>query len=305
MSTIPEAAPTVRRFLDGAHPGPSGQWAFADSLQCAGVVYPYERVEDILFEVHQDLEIGIVLSGEIERRAGVGPTLTRLRAGEAWLSPMWEPHGGRVIRPGSCVAVLFLPGFLGEERIGDLSWFSFFAAPPEDRPQATTAAMRRQTMRIARRLCIEIRDRRPGFETGLRLALLELLLVLFRGWDPASAQRRQALSSTGLLPRVLPALELAQARHGVRLSLADAADACGFSVSHFKRVFRQAMGVSFGQFCLHARLALVANQLMTTELPEQSIAEESGFGDASHLHHSFHKHFGTTPGRYRRRMRCG
>jgi AraC family transcriptional regulator len=97
---------------------------------------------------------------------------------------------------------------------------------------------------------------------------------------------------------------VAQARHGVRLSLGDAAAACGFSVSHFKRVFRQAMGVSFGQFCLHARLALAANHLVTTELPEQLIAEEAGFGDASHLHHSFHKHFGTTPGRYRRRMRC-
>jgi hypothetical protein len=52
----------VRRFLDGAQ-RPRKAHAFADSS--ASAPFPHERVEDLLFEVHQDIEIGIMLSGEI------------------------------------------------------------------------------------------------------------------------------------------------------------------------------------------------------------------------------------------------
>lgn len=290
----------VRDFLEGSRLDGEDAWLFADSQECAAVVLTYPRVETLVFEMHRGFEVGIVLSGEFERTAGSRPR--RLRRGQVWLLPMWEPHGGRVIRPGTCVAVLFLPAFLGEERIGDISWLRFFAPPPEERPQVAAPEMRREAVHIAHDICREILAHPLGSETGLRLAVLQLLLTLYRGWDKARAQSGGILPSAGMLPRILPALELVQARPGVRLRLAEAAASCHLSVSHFKRVFRQAMGASFGQFCLRARLALVANLLVTTAQSEQVIAEETGFSDASHLCHSFLKHLGTTPGRYRQSM---
>ena len=290
-------APVVRDFLDGSRPDGENAWLVADSRECAAVVLTYRRVETLVFEMHRGFELGIVLSGEFERTAG--SRSRRLRAGQVWLLPMWEPHGGRVISPGTCVAVLFLPTFLGEERIGDISWLSFFALPPEERPQAATPGMRREVVHIGRDISREIMEHPAASETGLRLAVLGLLLLLYRGWSKARVQSRGIPPSTGMLPRILPALESVQARPGVRLRLDEAAASCGLSVSHFKRVFRQAMGASFGQFSLRARLAQVANKLVTTTQSEQLIAEETGFSDASHLHHSFLKHFGTTPGRYR------
>jgi AraC-like DNA-binding protein/quercetin dioxygenase-like cupin family protein len=290
-------APVLRDFLDGSRPDGQDAWLVADARDCSAVVLTYRRVETLVFEMHRGFEVGIVLSGKFERTAGSRPR--RLRPGQVWLLPMWEPHGGRVVSPGTCVAVLFLPAFLGEERIGDISWLSFFALPPEERPQAATPGMRREAVHIAHDIAHEIMEHPVGCETALRLAVLQLLLILYRGWGKAREQSRRMLPSTGMLPRILPALELVQARPGVRLSLGEAAASCALSVSHFKRVFRQAMGTSFGQFSLRARLALVANQLVTTAQSEQLIAEETGFSDASHLHHSFLKHFGTTPGRYR------
>jgi AraC-like DNA-binding protein/quercetin dioxygenase-like cupin family protein len=291
-----DLAPVVRDFLDGSRPDEENRWLIAGSRDCAAVVLTYQRVESLVFEMHRGFEMGIVLSGEHERTAG--SKLRRLRVGHVWLLPMWEPHGGRVIRPGTCVVIMFLPGFLGEERIGETSWLSFFALPPEDRPQAATPEMRREVVHIAQEVSREIMEHPVASETGLRLAVLALLLVLYRGWGEAFQTRRDP-ASTGTLPRILPALNLVQARPEARLRLTEAAASCGLSVSHFKRIFRQAMGASFGQFCLRARLALVANQLVTTTRSEQSIAEEAGFSDASHLHHSFVRHFGTTPGRYR------
>lgn len=299
MGDTVESVPVVRDFFNGTRPD-WGQWAFTESLDCGGAVLRYPRAGNMMFEMHRGFEVGIVLSGEFERQCS--GRSRRLSSGHVWLVPMWEPHGGRVVRPGTCVAVLFLPGFLGGERIGRLSWLSFFAVPPEDRPQAGTPQVRRETLGIADRICREVREQPAGLETGLRLALLQLLLVLYRRWDTTGLEQRQLLPLAGVLPRILPALQLAQERHGIRLHLSEAAAACGFSISHFKRVFRQAMGLSFGQFCLRARLALVANQLVATDQSERLIAEQTGFEDASHLHRSFVKHFGTTPGRYRRRL---
>ena len=59
------------------------------------------------------------------------------------------------------------------------------------------------------------------------------------------------------------------------------------------------MGLSFGKFCMRARLAYVAQLLLTTDLSVEAIAEAAEFADASHLHHAFVGVYAATPARYR------
>ncbi len=82
-----------------------------------------------------------------------------------------------------------------------------------------------------------------------------------------------------------------------------AAAACNLSTSRFSVLFRRAMGVSYGQFSLRARLAQAAQRLAQGDATVEDVAGQLGFVDGSHLHRVFVKHFGATPAEYRRQFK--
>lgn len=306
--TLPdESAPIIRDFLDGPLPDTVTRCVARESPSFAALLIEYP-VNDFSenwahpIEMHRGFEVGVVIRGQDERSSTDGTE--RLGAGQVWLHSMWEPHGGAPREGGTTeVVFIFLPEFLGEERLGDVSWLALFAVPPAQRARATSPQTREAVLAIARDMMRELREQPPACETALRLCLLRLLLLLSRAWvRPVTLSADRLHRTMNDLPRIIPALELVQAHSTRRVTVREAAAACGFSVTHFKRMFRNAMGVAFGRFCLRTRLALVAKRLVTTDLPEETIAHEMGFVDASHLHHDFARHFGTTPGRYRRRI---
>jgi transcriptional regulator GlxA family with amidase domain len=65
------------------------------------------------------------------------------------------------------------------------------------------------------------------------------------------------------------------------------------------------MGVTFGRFELHQRLALAEHLLLSTNLGLAAIAGKCDFADVSHFHRTFAKLYGETPGRYRELARKG
>jgi len=247
--------------------------------------------------VHDGIEVGIMLSGRAERHFQdyVIPGIP----GDVWLCAMWEPHGRRVTSAMTeNVVVMFLPDFLGEEMLGEVPWLSLFAVPASQRPRVITNEMRDTALAIGHELRREVLQKRRGWETAVRLGLLRLLFALSRDWQPpATGGRKRPLTSN--LSRIMPVLSAFHAHPEERITLPEAASACGLSRSRFALVFRETMGLSFGQFCLRARLAFVAHRLLTADLSVEDIAEQVGFVDASHLHHAFARLHGCTPGRYR------
>ncbi|WP_459568490.1 helix-turn-helix domain-containing protein [Cupriavidus sp. 8B] len=84
------------------------------------------------------------------------------------------------------------------------------------------------------------------------------------------------------------------------VSIAEVADACQLSRSHFSRAFRQSTGKTPHEWLLERRLERAAALLSTTELPIAGVAASCGFADQSHLTRSFSKSLGQTPGNWRR-----
>jgi len=250
-------------------------------------------------DMHQAFELGILLSGREERR--FEDTVIHVDPGDIWLCGAWEPHGWRAHTKGTQELVLqFLPDFIGEEMFDDTSWLSFFSASPEDRPRIVDEAMRQQALSIAHELRREMHERAPGWLPAVRLGILRLLLLVGRSWEPAEQPAKSSTVRTGNLGKIMPAVRLVQSHPARRLSLKEAAATCGLSVSQFGYLFRHLMGLSFGKFCMRARLAYVAQLLLTSDLAVEAIAEISGFADASHLHHAFVDVYGSTPARYRK-----
>lgn len=87
------------------------------------------------------------------------------------------------------------------------------------------------------------------------------------------------------------------------LSLSDLATACGLSVAHFSRAFRQSCGTTPHRWLMSRRIEKAETLMKTTDTPLACIAIECGFADQAHLTNLFTKHFGSPPGALRRRWR--
>jgi len=250
-------------------------------------------------DVHQGLEVGVVLTGRHVRR--FEDFVMALDPGDVWLCAMWEPHGWHVISErGSSLGIVFLPEFLGEERFDGVSWLSIFALPPAVRPRVETSKARSSILALGEELGGEFASKRAGWMTAVRLGVLRILFLLSREWRHPSPARVWSSLYASDLGRIMPALRLLHNDPPKAVRLSEAAQVSGLCAAHFGRVFLKTMGMSFQRFCMRARLAWVANRLLTTNLPIEAVAADAGFVDGSHLIHTFAKHYGCTPGEYRR-----
>jgi len=254
------------------------------------------------FHIHPELELGVVLAGEVERHLEGHVALAA--PGSVWLCDAWELHAWRTAAPDTLQVVLhFDPLVIAGQALGPIKAQDLFAAYPAGRPQPRTPAERSAVIAIAEAIRDERLSRRPGWLSAVRLHLLRLLLALARNWDPGPAPRRRAGARRSSLRRIMPALTLAHENLSRRVPLREAAAACSMSRSQFCLVFRRTMGMSFAALCRRARLSAVAHNLLRTNAPVNRLAREAGFFDSSHLHRAFVAYYGCTPGQYRSRQR--
>jgi AraC family transcriptional regulator len=87
------------------------------------------------------------------------------------------------------------------------------------------------------------------------------------------------------------------------VSLAELANECRLSRSHFARAFKKTTGHSPHVWLLQRRVHKAKDLLLNSESPISDIALASGFADQSHLTKVFSKLVGATPGAWRRALR--
>lgn len=86
-------------------------------------------------------------------------------------------------------------------------------------------------------------------------------------------------------------------------SIAEVADACGLSRSHFSRAFHASTGKTPHQWLSTQRLERARGMLRDTDTPISLIALACGFSDQSHFTRCFARAFGATPANWRRAVR--
>jgi AraC-like DNA-binding protein len=250
---------------------------------------------DKRFDLHYEMELGIVLTGSLLRTFGnYTETLT---SGDVWLHSIWEPHGYQILEaPCETAVIIFRPEMLFELKLFNRTadWFSMFYCGPEHRPRSIPAA-KGEIIAIARQLRIL-----PLKDLHLRTCLIQtylmqILIFLEQSWD-------QQKSSVHLNPnrfiRIQPALQLA---FGSKEFIPEkqAAKLCNLSISVFRREFLEVMNISFPKFSLRYRLRQSSLWLRKSSAPIKEIAYQHGFYDLSHFYRDFRVHFGLTPKEYR------
>ena len=84
------------------------------------------------------------------------------------------------------------------------------------------------------------------------------------------------------------------------VALADVAQECRLSVSHFSRAFRQSMGVAPHRWLLNRRVEFAKELLQAPDSSLSEIALRCGFADQSHFTRVFTRRAGVSPGAWRR-----
>ncbi|GAH46821.1 MAG: helix-turn-helix transcriptional regulator [Rudaea sp.] len=152
-----------------------------------------------------------------------------------------------------------------------------------------------QIERIAWMMQAEGRDNYPGgrlFADGLACALAARLL--------ARQARRGAQAPDDDGPALPPwrlqrVLDYVDAHLDEDLSLAELAAVAGFSVSHFKPLFRRAVGMPAHRFVLERRVDRARSLLLDSRKSMTEIALESGFAHASHMARCMRRVLGCSP----------
>ncbi len=84
------------------------------------------------------------------------------------------------------------------------------------------------------------------------------------------------------------------------LTTSDLAGISNVSAGHFHELFRQAKGMTPGQYLLNARMHRARDLILSTNLSLVDISAQVGFASQSALTHAFRRFFGETPGSLRR-----
>jgi len=146
-------------------------------------------------------------------------------------------------------------------------------------------------------LALEDGDASDGFYLDHILNAVAAHVLRHYGDTGPGAKR---IINGGLTPRQLRrAKELMRAHLGGDILLSQLAEACGLSVTHFARAFRQSTGTSPHRWLLDLRIER-AMGLLLEDQALSDVALNCGFADQSHFTRTFTKHTGISPGRWRR-----
>lgn len=120
----------------------------------------------------------------------------------------------------------------------------------------------------------------------------------------AEAACEQAAPSRAAL---MPALRLVCERYGEKLTVTDAAESCGYSPSHFMKLFKAYTGKSFAEYLIEYRVEAAASMLADTDKKILDVALDAGFDNPSYFARAIRAKYGLTPSEYRaaaRKKQC-
>lgn len=244
------------------------------------VIFALEDIErEVAWEIRAAWHVAIIhLGGRMDlletELDGHGGSTGAALAGEVWTVPAGRTYSGR-------------------SRGGHIRYAELWISPEVIDRIAPLAGvhderLRREVERLAEvSEALEIEDAALGLLASARRSL---------GGVPPE------VSGTGLAPAVARKVRgEIHGRLGEELSLAYLAEVAGMGCHRFLASFRATFGSSPWQYVIRARLRAAGRMLETTDLDITRIALETGFASHSHLTTAFGRHFGQTPGGYRKR----
>jgi AraC-like DNA-binding protein len=123
------------------------------------------------------------------------------------------------------------------------------------------------------------------------LMILKVFLAKVKRLEPETRPLRRS----GFTDQITSVINyIAQAYH-TDITVEQLARDCNMSVSYFRKVFRDNLGMCPQQYLIHVRLSMAEHLLRTTHKQILAISEEVGFRTLSSFNRLFKKQYGYSP----------
>ena len=277
---------TIRKF----------RFSLSDKNPVTGRVGEYLSDKEYQFDMHYDLELGIVLEGKMQRQ--YKDYKVNLSPGDVWISGIWEPHGFRILKsPCKVVVLVLLPQTVAGMRFQEDEKFNImapFIAPPAKRPKVSTEN-KKEIIRIGKKVRELLGKKAQHRNMWFKQLFIEVLLNLDGKWKGRAGTANTGDSASLINKAVQMTFESKKL-----LTEQDVAKELSMNRNKFNEHFTEMMGMSFSKFALGFRLSGAAAELLHSSKPLKAIAVDWGFTDVSHFHKWFSKYYKCSPVKYRR-----
>lgn len=250
---------------------------------------------------HEEVEMLLILEGDLT--AFYGEEQLVLSEGDIALfgssEPHWTMHG-----PGRLKYIVFqmhLQQYWDPATLTCMKHFSEVIRPLsalnyifKEHPAA-----RSEAAKLIRDIYEEMNAAEIGYELAVTARIKSMLLLLLR------CDSKQLLNYTDnqLIGRLQPALDYVESHLSEKLSVEAVSKRLNLSYTHFIKLFKKAVGMSFTDFVNHKRIKKAEQQLLTSDMSIAEIALSVGISNLGHFYDLFRRCNDCSPKQFRERLR--
>lgn len=150
-----------------------------------------------------------------------------------------------------------------------------------------------RTAKIIEKIRKEYSDKQYEFNTAINALLTQLIIQI----------ERRSLDVQKENPSVQQAINFLDDYYTTEINLQHLARSIGYSLDHFRFLFKEKTGVSPKKYILHKRLELAKKQISHSDLPLVEIATSCGYDDYYQFTKYFKKEIGISPSEYRKKKK--
>lgn len=150
----------------------------------------------------------------------------------------------------------------------------------------------------------ELEEQKPGYQLSATGLLLSLYIEILRfQLLKSSEEKKDTKQEADNALVIAPALDYIEENYMQQFNIDYLADLCHWSPTHFRRVFREIMGLSPLDFVNNTRISNACNLLRSTEDSILNISEKVGFRSLSSFNRYFIKIMKIPPRDFRKQIK--
>lgn len=147
----------------------------------------------------------------------------------------------------------------------------------------------------------EYRAKQDGFQLAIKARLFDLVTILLRQVPLVKCSAEETSKQLQNLSFLEQVTQFVETHYMRDITLAEVADATGFSIYHFARYFKAITGMTFIQYYNHFRIAKVVGELNVSNDSLTAIAYRCGFNSIQNFNRVFKELKGCSPSLYKKR----
>ena len=265
----------------------------------------YTEGYEIGLHWHYFMEILLMIKGEMEMQIG-NSTITA-KAGEVIVLLPSVMHSLKIVSENAqYYGIKFKPGNQYEQQTGkgmkwtELALFKMAVTEKNVRAHFPVSVVRKTNIRYMMNLAMEeMQTQDSGYISTISAAVHIILTDIIRIWqkEGLSLESLETKVTGGLSVEALPAYIDENISEELRVE--ELAKICNLSYSGFSKKFIKMFGRPCKKYIELIRVRKVARLLKDTSDDLNTISQETGFSDTSHMIRCFKKEYGVTPKKYR------